>query len=379
MKSEKFNRFAVICTAFVLFVFGQGFGAESARVKNVILCIGDGMGPNQILLAKSYKADGELCFEKLPVTGSITTYSANRSVTDSAAAATALATGFKTKNGMVGLTPDKEKCQTILEAAKANGMRTGLVVTSSITDATPACFACHVKSRKMQTEIAEQLISSKVDVLLGGGEKFFLPHGIWGSERKDEDDLIAKAKADGYQYVRNGDELAAADGERLLGLFASNGLKTKELEPSLPEMTSKAIEVLSDSNSGFFLLVEGSQIDWACHNNNTDEAIKQTLLFDQAVKKVIDFAAQDGQTLVIVTADHETGGLKIKGGQDGKKLKAKWSTRGHSGIPVRLFAFGPGAEDFGGVYDNTLVPKKIAKRLNLELGENYIQALAKSK
>ncbi len=283
-------------------------------VRNVILCIGDGMGLSQITLA-SMKAGGlagRLCMERMPVTGLVRTYSANSRVTDSAAAGTAMAAGVKTNNGMIGCAPGGQVYQTILEAAEARGMATGLVATSTITHATPASFASHVNSRATEAAIAEQLIANKVNVLFGGGRKYFLPKSDPNSARKDDRDLIAEARQAGYTYVTTDRELHSAHSTHVLGLFQFDSLTTVAPEPNLASLTRKAIEVLRKANGksapaepGFFLMVEGSQIDWACHDNDPKRAIRQTLLFDQAVQAAVDFALQDGHTLVIVTADHE--------------------------------------------------------------------------
>jgi alkaline phosphatase len=266
------------------------------------------------------------------------------------------------------MSPDgKNKYLSILEASKNKGMATGLVATSTITHATPASFASHVGSRKGEDDIAIQLLENKVNVLFGGGKQFFIPQSAQGSKRKDDRDLLAEAKAAGYAFVETNDDLKSAQEPFLLGLFQLDALKTDPPEPTLAELTDKAIETLSKNKKGFFLMVEGSQIDWACHANNFDDTIKQTILFDEAVGKVIDFALRDKQTLVIVTADHETGGLSIKGGKlDGKNLVVGWGTTGHSAVPVPLYALGPGAKEFAGVYDNTEIPKKMAKLLKIK-------------
>ena len=345
------------------------------EVRNVILCIGDGMGLNQIALASMKVAgpNGRLYMERLPVTGVVRTHSASSRVTDSAAAGTALASGVKTKNGMIGVTPDEKVYQTILEAAKARGMATGLVATSTITHATPASFASHVASRATEAAIADQLIANRVNVLFGGGRKFFLPKSDPNSARKDDKDLIAEARQAGYTYVTNDRELRSVRGSHVLGLFQLDSLKTAGPEPSLAALTRKAIQVLtkvkstaSDRRRGFFLMVEGSQIDWACTDNDIKRSIRQTLLFDQAVQVAVDFALRDGHTLVIVTADHETGGLTyIEGAKASPDPAIRWSVKGHTGAPVLIGAMGPGAAAFAGVQDNTDIPKKIARLLKI--------------
>jgi alkaline phosphatase len=338
-------------------------------VRNVILCIGDGMGLNQVAVArlKAVGVRGKLHMERMPVMGLVRTHSANALVTDSAAAGTALGAGIKTNNGMLGMDPDEQPYYSILEAAQARGMATGLVVTAGITHATPASFAAHVKSRKMEALIAEQLLANRVNVLFGGGRKFFLPKSQPGSGRKDDKDLIAQAQKAGYAYVETAAQLRSTRAPRMLGLFHLKAMTTEAPEPSLPLMTRKALRALRQAGGrkGFFLMVEGSQIDWACHGHDVDSMIRQTLLFDQAVERAVEFALRDGHTLVIVTADHETGGLTFTGGKTPTEPTVHWSTKGHSGLAVPLYALGPGAQRFSGVCDNTDIPRRIAQLLDI--------------
>jgi alkaline phosphatase len=295
-------------------------------------------------------------------------------VTDSAAAATALACGVKTRNKMIGMTRDGTKYETLLEAAKAKGMATGLVVTSTISHATPACFASHVQARSSEDLIAEQLIATKVNVLLGGGRKFFLPSSERNSGRKDDHNLIIEAKQAGYTYVETADELQKVDSPYVLGLFAMSHMMTLAPEPPLVVMAKKAIGLLQDKQTdsaaapkGFFLMIEGSQIDFACHANDAGGCIRQTLLFDQAVEAAVEFALKDKHTLVLVTADHETGGLTIPSGNiRGTNVKAAWSTKGHSATPVPVYAFGPGSVAFASIYDNTELSAKVAHLLGVD-------------
>jgi len=353
----------------------NGLGANlvldygTSRVKNILLLIGDGMGLTQVAAAriKALGAEGRLYIERMPVTGLINVHSADKLITDSGAASTALATGYKTRNGMIGVNPEGKRLLTILEAARNKGMATGLVVTSTITHATPAAFAAHVKSRYDELTIAVQMLENKVNVMMGGGRAYFLPKEL-GGKRRDGRNLIEEAKAIGYTYVETKDGLQAADGEYLLGLFQMEALTTTASEePRLAEMTAKAIEILSRNENGFFLMVEGSQIDWACHRNNPYETIRQTLLFDEAVKVVLEFATRDTSTLVVVTADHECGGMAINGGSlDGRNLEIGWTTGGHTGVPVPIFAHGPGAGYFTGLHDNTEIPRIFAKLLGIE-------------
>jgi len=332
------------------------------EVRNVILCIGDGMGPNHVALARhdAVGDDKKLYMERLPVRGEVTTRSANKAVTDSAAAATAMACGVKTDNGMIGVAPDKTPYSSILELLRKKGWRTGLTATSAISHATPAGFAAHVGSRNSQDQIAVQMLANRVDVMLGGGQKFW------------SDDLLAQAKADGYQVIGTRDEMTKLKPAPVIGLFADDGLTTFAPEPSPAEMSYAAITLLSTPakewfapQPKFFLMIEGSQIDWASHANDTDAMVRQALLFDMAVREAIEFAQRDRHTLVIVTADHETGGLTLKPDESGH-IKAKWTTGGHTAANVPIYAFGPGAEKFAGTLDNTDIPKRIAELTGVE-------------
>ncbi len=327
-----------------------------SEVRNVIFCIGDGMGFNHVALTRHYaEPTRTLWMELLPVKGQVTTRSANDDVTDSAAAGTAMACGIKTDNGMIGMSPDKVAYTSILELLDRKGWRTGLVATSEISHATPASFAAHVDSRNKQKDIAVQLQESQVDVLLGGGGKYWT------------DEMQTQAAADGCQVIDTRQQMAAIKHAPVVGLFAAEGMTTFAPEPLLPEMAKSAIDLLSAKSKEwfapepkFFLMIEGSQTDWASHANDADRMVRQTLLFDMAVHEAIEFARRDGHTLVIVTADHETGGLKLEP-TDGDGVKAKWTTGGHTADNVPIFAFGPGAEKFAVTMDNTDIPKRIAE------------------
>jgi len=330
---------------------------------NVILMIGDGMSLSTVSAARlrAVGTTGFLHLDRLPIAGFIRTQPSDRLITDSAAASTAMACGIKTRNRMIGVDPDGTPYTSILLAFKEHGMRGGLVATSTITHATPAGFASSVGSRKDEPLIAEQLITNKVDVLLGGGRALFWPQSHTDSRRTDDHDLIAEAVSQKYQYVSTLEELSAAIGPQVLGLFAVEAMTTRRPEPSLAEMTTRAIEFLNKDRKGFFLMVEGSQIDWANHENDADNSVRQTLSFDMAIGEAIRFAEKDGETLVVVTADHETGGLVIDdGASDGSTLTVSWSSKNHNGGTVPLYAYGPGALHFSGFHENTEIPKTIA-------------------
>jgi alkaline phosphatase len=343
---------------------------KSSKARSVILLIGDGMCTTSMAAARirATGSTGKLHMDRMPVAGFVRTSAANALITDSASSATAMATGHKTNNGMIAMSPDGRRLTTVLELARDKRMSTGLVATSSVTHATPAGFAAHVMSRAEEPRIAEHLISSRVNVLLGGGKGFFIPSSEPGSKRTDNLDLLVQAKALGYGFVENRSDLLRADHPFLLGLFKLEAMTGVEPEPSLPEMTSQAVRILSKNPRGFFLVVEGSQIDWANHDNNANRSQLETLWFDLAVKAALDFAVRDGKTLVIVTADHETGGMAITGGNpDGSDLQIGWVSGGHTGGTVPLYAYGPGAQQLSGFRDNTEIAKAIARVLSLPL------------
>jgi len=341
---------------------------KGGKAKNVILLIGDGMSLATIAAARirATGTTGKLHMDRMPIAGFVRTSSADGLITDSAAASTAMATGSKTNNGMLAVTPDGRSLTTVLELCRDSKMATGLVATSSITHATPAGFGSHVPRRADEAEIARQLLQSRVNVLLGGGRAFFAPATQAGSRRTDSVDLISQAKAAGYVFVENRSDLLKANQPFLLGLFSPEGMVSAAGEPSLAEMAAQAIGILARDREGFFLMIEGSQIDWANHENDLERSIRETLSFDLAIQKALDFAVRDRRTLVIMTADHETGGMTIAGGKlDGTGLTVGWANKGHNGGTVPLYAYGPGAERFSGFHENTDIARVIAEVLAL--------------
>lgn len=281
--------------------------------KNVILMIPDGFGIASQTAARM--ALGRRLTLDTFMTGHTDTRSADNFVTDSAAAATALASGQRTYNGAVGLDEERRPLGTVLEAAKTRGLRTGLVTTTRITHATPAGFAAHVPARGMEAEIAEQMLAVGPDVMLGGGIEFFQPDG----ERTDGRDLIAEAREAGYALVYTADEMERASG-RVLGLFSESHMayevdRAATEQPSLAAMTRKALALL-DGRSGFFVMIEGGRIDHAAHGNDPVAHLHDVIAYDEAVAEALAFAERDGETLVLSVADHETGGFSI--GRDGR-------------------------------------------------------------
>ncbi|RMD89177.1 MAG: alkaline phosphatase [Calditrichaeota bacterium] len=355
----------------LLFSFSlNSFAKEKPYPKNIIFFIGDGMGLATVTAAKIEA--GNLAMEKLPHTGFVITFSKNNNlITDSAAAATALATGVKTDNGFISTTAEFnngtskiDTLKTVLEWAEEKGLSTGLVVTSSITHATPACFASHVSSRKLETEIARQLSNEEIEVLFGGGLQFFLKASEKLKVRKDNLDLLQIFKSKGYRVIKSYEEFVKLNPqitERVLGLFSPEGMPDiPERSPSLVEMTEKALQILQKNEKGFFLMVEGSQIDWKAHANNAHGVIDETLEFDRAIDAGIKFAESHPQTLIVVTADHETGGIALlHSGSNGLKVDLYFTTNHHTGVMVPIFAKGPGAEAFHGIMDNTFIGQKL--------------------
>lgn len=297
--------------------------ADEKKVKNVIYLIADGMSDGILTAAKYYNdiQDGTLGNDKLAMdsirSGFVKTAWANGPITDSAPAGTALSTGYKTNPGVVGLNGEGTPQATILEAAELNGLSTGIIATSEITHATPAAFSAHVESRQDYNSVMKQQLYKDMEVVLGGGRLFFESTG--GGKRNDGKDLTEDIKALGYDYVTSKSEMNESSSDKLWGLFAEKDLaydfdrvaEENNEEPSLAEMTEKAIEVLEKDEDGFFLMIEGSKIDWAAHANDPSGAIGDILAFDEAVQVALDYAKENQDTLVVVTTDHANSGFSI--------------------------------------------------------------------
>lgn len=290
--------------------------------KNIIIMFADGAAPTQWdfgrysskVLRQQPFITTDVVFRHGTV-GLLTTSSHDAYVTDSAAAGSAMSTGFKNANGVVSITPDGKSVPTVMEAAKAKGKRIGLVTTATIYDATPVTFSMHAKSRRDSQALVDQFLPLAPDVLLGGGADYFLPVGVPGGKRKDGKDVIVAFRAQGYQVVRNTAELKAASGPKLLGLFADDDMdfeleRDPAKEPTTAEMAAAALEALSqNSPNGFVLLVENENVDTAGHANDAASLMRALWAFDDAVKVALDFQRGSPDTLVIVTGDHETGGF----------------------------------------------------------------------
>lgn len=430
--SKKIIPFAVISSLIIAGFVGtnqetaQAKQVEKSKVKNVIFLVGDGMGESYINAHRSMKDNKDTkvmertTFDKYKV-GSQMTYPDDdlQNITDSASAATAMSAGIKTYNAAIAVDNDKSEVKTVLETAKEKGKSTGLVATSEITHATPASFGAHDDNRKNMNAIADDYFDEmingkhKIDVLLGGGTSNFI---------RPDRNLTEEFKKDGYSYVTNKQEMMKDKNDQLLGLFAPGGMpkmidRTQEM-PSLEDMTNTAITKLNQNKNGFFLMVEGSQIDWAGHDNDVVASMSEMEDFERAYKAAIDFAIKDKNTLVVATADHSTGGFSIGSGgvynwnpepikaakrtpdfmsaeilnganveetlnkyidleltteeiksvQDAVSTKkvddaieaifnnrtqTGWTTAGHTGEDVPVYAFGPEKERFAGLIDNT--------------------------
>lgn len=328
---------------------------KGKKVKNIIFMIGDGMGLEQLSTAWIINGCHLNITDNFSNVGIQWTYSASKLVTDSAAAGTALATGSKTRNGAIAVSVDNEPLETLSEYAKSKGMKTGTSVVCRVCDATPAVFSTHAPNRDSLYNIMAQFVDSELDFLSGGGLK-------WWEDRPDGRDLTAEAQAKGYTFVRDMESLKAVEEGPVIALTAYT-----ELPPALDRGTDhqdavkKALELL-DNKAGFFLMVEGSCIDDWCHANKVGYAVEEILDFDRTVGTVLEWAAQDGETLVIVTADHSTGAMTLLGGNIAEQtVGVNFANDGHNGVALPVYAWGPHAEDFVGIYENAELSQKIKK------------------
>jgi alkaline phosphatase len=365
----------------------QGRPEMGPQAKSLILFIGDGMGPEIVSLAKIYsdKVLGrDLNCALLANAGSVgmtTTYSSDRLVTDSAASGTALATGSKTNNGAVGIAPDGAVLENIFEKALRSGKAVGVVTTTSVTDATPASFLAHVSMRSQEVGIASQIVAGDATVVMGGGRVYFLPGEL--GRRTDGRNLLDEARAKGMDVVLDRESLRARQGNRVLGLFADDDLpfesERRDYEtPSLSEMLTEALRLLTPDPDGFVLVVEGGRIDHAEHDNDISAALGEFFAFDEALGRAMEYQHSDSTLLIIVTADHDTGGPAITAGYagypgideaqnitDSASSPVKWFSGGHTCTMVPVFARGPGEGAFSGMRDNTDINYGIVSVLGL--------------
>lgn len=344
---------------------------EFTEPKNIIYMIGDGMGANIIQATQEKYANelygGKLAINYLNKIGTHSSYSASDKTTDSAAGGTALATGHKTANYTVGLNVDHTiSYKSVLELAAEKGKSTGIVVTKSVTDATPATFTAHVEDRKMQNEIAKQqlqkIVDGTLDLVLGGGSEYY--------EYFDNEVVFEEAESKGMTYSKKWED-TKDDKLPLVGLYARDALlTTSPIVPSLAEMTDFALDLLSEDENGFFLLVEGSQIDTEGHDNDLNGQLHEMYQFDCAIAVVMEFIASHPDTVLIVTADHETGGLYFPEEGYGNGDKYVYLYDDHSFINVPVYALGYGIDSLGGIMENVDLAGFVASLMG---EENFAQ------
>ncbi len=335
------------------------------KPKNIIFMIGDGMGLTQIT-AGMYMNGNRIELEKFPVVGLHKSYSFDKLVTDSASGATAFACGVKTYNGAIGVNPDTVAVKTILEEAEEKNYATGMVATSTIVHATPASFIAHQKQRKMYEEIAADFLKTDIDFFLGGGKKYF------DRREKDDRNLYEELRAKGYvvsDYFQEDFKDVKIDNTKKFAYLTADAdpLPVAQGRDYLPLASKRAAEYLdAQDDKPFFLMIEGSQIDWGGHANDSDYIITEMLDFNETIANVLEFAKADGETLVIVTADHETGGYSINPGSTMDKLVTEFTTDYHTAVMIPVFAYGPGAELFSGIYENTAIYNKMREAYGWE-------------
>ena len=364
----------------------KSLAAVERKAKNIILLIGDGMSASQVSSYRLLKGgpNARLAVDKFPISGIVLTHSEDAIVTDSASSATAYSTGIKTNNTFLGLDKDKNVLENLTEKIHGYGFVSSLIATSEVTHATPAAFAAHIDLRWKTDEISAQMMDSNVVTILGGGRHFFLPEEM-GGKREDGRDLFKEVE-NSHVLLTHKDQLNDFDqttSGKVVGLFADEHLRDLEkpenhsTEPSLSEMLNFAIkrsETFMDNGcKGSFIMVEGSQVDWAGHSNDINYLKREMQDLEEAVELAVDYANKNQDTLVIVTADHETGGLLIEPASPadytGNEVKFSFNTaigRGsHTGVPVPVYAYGPGSENFTGTLDNTDVYRAMIAALDL--------------
>lgn len=339
--------------------------------RNVIFLISDGLGFAHVKAARAELVglDGRLSFERMPITGWLSTHSVSALGTDSAASGTALATGYKTKPGRLAVDTKGQPLHTLFEAAHAGGLVTGLVTDSYLWDATAAAFLVHVESRREFGEIISQMAASKAEILLG------TVHRTMPLSEASGQGALERFEQGGFTVAAGWDQLrqkAAAPG-RLVGLFEEGEIAHFSKEPSLVELTRIALGRLESASEagpagGFVLVVESEELDTSSHRNDYQRMVTGVQTLQEVTSLALEFARRDRHTLVLLTADHETGGLLLFNASPGEPIKVRWGSTGHTGVPVPLYAYGPGAERLAGARDNTEVAPILADLLGVSLG-----------
>lgn len=339
---------------------------EKSVARNVIFMVGDGMGISQIT-AGMYANNNSIAFEKFRKIGFHKSNAYNDLVTDSAAGATAFSTGHKTYNGAIGVGPDTLALETILEEAEDRGYHTGMVTSSTIVHATPASFIAHNRLRRNYEEIAADFLETDIDLFIGGGLKYF-------NRRQDGRDLTAELEQKGYfmsdYFKEDLDQIDFSEHSKV-GYLTSDAdpLPVAQGRDYLPSATSKALDFLhakSKDEKGFFLMIEGAQIDWGGHANNGEYIVSEMIDFSKTIDVVWEFIQNHPETTVIITADHETGGLAINKGSRLDSLDMRFTSDYHTADMIPVFAEGPGDEEFMGIYENTAIYNKMRRAFGWE-------------
>ena len=329
----------------------------------MILMIGDGMGLPQIT-GSMYVNNNYSVFERFQNIGFHKSHSSDNLVTDSAAGATAFASGVKTFNGAIGVNAKKESVPTLLEMAERKGMATGMVVTCSVIHATPAAFIAHVPGREDREEIALAYLDTPIDIFIGGGLDYF-------TRRHDGRNLVQELEQKNYRitdFIHEEVSMLPINTDKNVGYFTSNEepLPASQGRDYLLPAISKALNFIDNrSEKGYFMMIEGSQIDWGGHANDAKYVMNEMQEFELAIAQVLDFIAKDGNTLLVITGDHETGGFAVQPGSKLNEIQVAFTTKSHTAIMIPVFAAGPGAEAFRGIYENTAIFDKIKAALQL--------------
>jgi len=348
----------IVFSLFLLVLVSSVSAQVTHSPRNVVLLIGDGMGATQVFTMMTVQEGSAI--EQFTHIGFSKTSAADSFITESAAAATAMSTGEKTSDGYISMdAKTQQPLKTLVELSNAKGLSTGVVAACDITHATPAAFLSHAINRSDYEGIAAGILNTHPTLFIGGGKDRF-------EKRKDNRNLSDSLRKQGFQVLYTLADIQETQNPKVAGLLYDihpetmiNG-RGEFLKPA----SQKAMELLDQNPKGFFLMIEASQIDWVCHANQFEALIGELKDFDQTIQAVLDFAKKDGNTLVIVTGDHETGGLTLPGyDKDNDLLISKFTTSGHTSVMVPVFAFGPGAEHFTGIYENTEIQRKIVKLL----------------
>ena len=356
-----------------LVAFGvSGCTEKEPEVKNIIIMIGDGMGLAQASLTQIENKYAPTAFDRAQNVALQKTYSANNRVTDSAASGTALATGYKTNNSTLGQTPDGTPVESIIAKAEKVGYASGVVVTCYVNHATPAAFYAHRESRNDNEGIITDFMASDLDVVFGGGTRFFNEHFT-----KQNKNYVDELKAKGYNVLSEQSEMASVSEGNVVGLFAETNipLMRNGRGDYLPKATAKALEILTNNvekqgKEGFVLMIEGSQIDGEGHGNNIEGVLAETRDFAAAMDVAMDYADAHPGTLVVVTGDHETGGLSIPSNKTDFTLPESgisygFSTTGHTGIMLPVYLYGTGADRINGIMENTELSQALQRMIGV--------------